>query len=372
MKSDPFKSPTAPWLMSSKTTAQNLNLLTKRLPGWLEGDAPHSDIVISTRARLARNLSDYPFPNAADRDELEEVVQEIYRALTPSQLLSQAMFLDMQKLGKLDRKFLVERRLISPPYADSSHPGMLVVGENEYLCVMVNEEDHLRIQSIQPGLNIEEAWRMLTQLDDELGEQLEYAFTDHFGYLTACPTNTGTGMRISLFVHLPALAMLEEIETVLGKLAPSEITVRGFYGEGTEVVGNIFQISNQLTLGRTDESIVKRMEEVAAKLLSLEADGRERLLTDHRLRVEDKVFRTIGILQNARMISSLEFLNLLSHLRLGLDVGLLKNVDRGLLNALMVVLQPAHLQKTEREAQDDERRDLRRAELVREKIPSLF
>jgi protein arginine kinase len=372
MKSDPFKSPAAQWLASSKTTAQNLNQLAKRLPGWLEGDAPHSDIVISTRVRLARNLADYPFPNAAEQNALEEVVQEIYRTLAPSQLFGQAVFLDMQKLGKLDRKFLVERRLISPPYAESRHPGMLAVGEDEYLSVMVNEEDHLRIQSIQPGLNVEEAWRSISQLDDEMGEQLDFAFTDHFGYLTACPTNTGTRKRVSLFVHLPALAMLEEIESVLGKLAPSEITVRGFYGEGTEVVGNIFQISNQLTLGRTDESIVKRMEEVAEKLLSLEADGRERLLNDHRLRVEDKVFRTIGILQNARMITSLEFLNLLSHLRLGIDAGIIKNTDRSVLNALMVILQPAHLQKTQREAQDDERRDIRRAQLVREKISPLF
>lgn len=372
MKSDPFKSVTALWLESSKTTVQNLNLLAKRLPGWLEGNAPHSDIVISTRVRLARNLCAYPFPNAADNEELEEVVHEVFRVLTPSQLLGDAMFLDMRKLNKPDRKFLVERRLISPPYAETSRPALLVVGEDEYLSVMVNEEDHLRVQSIQPGLNVEEARRLISQLDDELGEQIDYAFTNQFGYLTACPTNTGTGMRVSLFVHLPALAMLEEIETVLGKLAPSEITVRGFYGEGTEVVGNIFQISNQLTLGRTDESIIKRMEEVAEKLTSLEADGRERLLDGHRLRVEDKVFRTLGILQNARMISSLEFLNLLSHLRLGIDVGILKHVDRGLLNALMVTLQPAHLQKMHREAQNDERRDLRRAQLVREKISALF
>jgi protein arginine kinase len=372
MKSDSFKNSAARWLEASKTTAQNLNLLAKSLPGWLEGDAPNSDIVISTRVRLARNLSDHPFPNAADPEELEEVVQQIYHVLAASQLLGSAFFLDMQKLGKPDRKFLVERRLISPPYAESNRPAMLGVGEDEYLSVMVNEEDHLRIQSIQPGLNVEEAGRLISQLDDELGEQLDYAFTNQFGYLTACPTNTGTGMRISLFVHLPALAMLEEIEAVLGKLAPSEITVRGFYGEGTEVVGNIFQISNQLTLGRTDESIVKRMEEVAEKLLSLEADGRERLLSDHRLRVEDKVFRTLGILQNARMISSLEFLNLLSHLRLGVDAGFIKKADRGLLNELMVVLQPAHLQKMHREAQSDERRDACRARLVREKISALF
>jgi protein arginine kinase len=372
MKSDPIKTPAVKWLESSRATAQSVNSLVKRLPRWLEAGAPHSDIVISTRARLARNLADHSFPNAADQTELSEVVQEVYRVTCSCELLGEQLILDMQKLGKLDRKFLVERRLISPIYAESSRPGMLVISEGEYLSVMVNEEDHLRIQSVQPGLNISEAWRLISQLDDELGEQIEYAFTDQFGYLTACPTNTGTGMRVSIFVHLPGLALLEEIEPVISKLAPSEITVRGFYGEGTEVVGNIFQLSNQLTLGRTDESIIRRMEEVAEKLVSLETDARERLLTDHKLRVEDKVFRTLGILQHARMISSIEFLALLSNLRMGLDLGILPNIDRRLLNELMVIMQPAHIQKMHRDAQENERRDVRRAELVREKISSLF
>src|SRR5574341_472374 len=287
MKSESSKNSATQWLESSKATSQNLNSLVKRLPHWLEGNAPHADIVISTRVRLARNLAEHSFPNAANREEFEEVMQEVYRVIAPSQLLGQPMFLDMQKLSKLDRKFLVERRLISPPYAESSKPAMLVIGQAEYLSVMVNEEDHLRIQSIQPGLNVEEAWRLIAQLDDELGEELDFAFTDQFGYLTACPTNTGTGMRVSLFVHLPGLVLLEEIEPVIKKLAPTEITVRGFYGEGTEIVGNIFQISNQLTLGRTEDSIVKRLEEVAHKLLALEEGARERLLEEQKIRAED-------------------------------------------------------------------------------------
>jgi protein arginine kinase len=354
----------------SRTTAKNLNSLVNNLPHWLDGNAPHANIIISTRVRLARNLVDYSFPNAADEEDLEKVMREVYHAITLSQQLGEPMFLDMQKLGKLERKFLVERRLISPPFAESGKPAMLVVGEEELLSVMVNEEDHLRIQSIQPGLNVEEAWRLIAQLDDELGEQLQYAFTDQFGYLTACPTNTGTGMRVSLFVHLPALAILEEIEKVIKKLAPSEITVRGFYGEGTEVVGNIFQISNQLTLGRTDDSIVKRMEEVAQRLLSIEAEARERLFNDQKLQIEDKVSRALGILQYARLLSSLELLSLLSYLRLGVDLGMLPNLNHSLLNELMVILQPAHMQKLYRDANDDLARDIRRAEIVREKISS--
>jgi protein arginine kinase len=356
----------------SKTTAKNLNSLVKRLPRWLESDAPHANIVISTRARLARNLTDYSFPNAAAPEELGAVVRDVYEVISSSRQLGHSMFLDMQKLGKLERKFLVERRLISPPFAESDKPSMLVVGEEEYLSVMVNEEDHLRIQSIQPGLNVEETWRRIAQLDDELGEKLHYAFTDQFGYLTACPTNTGTGMRVSLFVHLPALAIMEEIEKVFKKLASSEITVRGFYGEGTEVVGNIFQISNQLTLGRTDDSIVKRMDEVGQRLLTLETEARERMIDELFMQIHDKVYRAIGILKYARLLTSLELLNLLSYLRLGFDLDILKNADSSVLNELMVTLQPAHMQKMYREMDDDLPRDVHRAHVVREKISSLL
>jgi len=356
----------------SKSTAKNLNSLTKRLPRWLDDNAPLANIVISTRVRLARNLAGYAFPNAAVGEELNDVIREVYRAMTPSDQLGAPIFLDMLRLGKLERKFLVERRLISPPYAESENPAMLVVGEDEYLSVMVNEEDHLRVQSIQPGLNVEEAWRLISQLDDELGEHLHYAFTDQFGYLTACPTNTGTGMRVSLFVHLPALAILEEIEKVIKKLASWEITVRGFYGEGTEVVGNIFQISNQLTLGRTEETIIKRMEEVGQKLVSLEDDARERLEEAQVVQVHDKVYRAIGIMKYARTLSSLELLNLLSYLRLGFDLALFKNKDRRFLNELMVTLQPAHIQKAHSEMDDDLSRDVQRARAVREKISALF
>ncbi len=364
--------PTDKTLEFSKTTAKNLNALTKRLPRWLNNDGPHANIVISTRVRLARNLAGHTFPRAAGGEELYEVIREVYNAIAPSQQLGVALFLDMLRLAKLERKFLVERRLISPPFAETENPAMLVVGANEYLSVMVNEEDHMRVQSIQSGLNVEAAWQQIVQLDDELGESLNYAFTDQFGYLTACPTNTGTGMRVSLFVHLPALAILEEIEKVMKKLAPAEITVRGFYGEGTEVVGNIFQISNQLTLGRTDDSIVKRMEEVGQKLVSLEDDARDRLLDAQAVTVHDKVYRAIGIMKYARSLSSLELLNLLSYLRLGFDLGIIKAADHSFLNELMVTLQPAHIQKAYREMDDDLARDVHRAHVVREKVSALF
>lgn len=356
----------------SKTTMRSVNALVKRMPRWLESEAPNANIVISTRVRLARNLEGYAFPNAAETDELYAVIREVYDAIATKPQLAGPMFLDMLRLGKLERKFLVERRLISPPYAESDNPAMLVIGEDECLSVMVNEEDHLRLQSIQPGLNVEEAWRLMAQLDDDLGEHLDYAFTDQFGYLTACPTNTGTGMRVSLFVHLPALALLEELEKIFKKLAPAEITVRGFYGEGTEVVGNVFQISNQLTLGRTDDSIVKRMEEVGEKLVSLEDEARERVLDEQVVQIHDKVYRAIGIMKYARVLTSLELLNLLSYLRFGFDLGIFKNTDRSFLNELMVTLQPAHIQKKYRDLGDELPRDVHRAQIVREKIAALF
>jgi protein arginine kinase len=373
MKSGQPKTSAVDWLALSNATTQNLNGLAKRLPRWLKSNGlPHSNIIISTRVRLARNLAEYAFTNKANTAELDKVVQEAYLVTASNRLLGRSLFLDMQKLRKVERKFLVERRLISPLYAESKKPGMLVVSEDECLSIMVNEEDHLRIQSIQPGLNIEEAWRTISQLDDELGEQLDYAFTDQFGYLTACPTNTGTGMRVSLSVHLPALALMDEIESLIRQLAPLEITVRGFYGEGTEIVGNIFQISNQFTLGRTEDNIIKRMNEVAQQIISLEAEARERLVSEQRIRIEDKIFRAIGIIQYARIISSLEMINILSILRLGVDLKIIGGVDRSLLNELLVTLQPAHLQKMYQDAYEGERRDLRRAQIVREKIAPLL
>jgi protein arginine kinase len=342
-----------------------LSHLLAHIPRWLGGQGKDADIVISSRIRLARNLAASPFPATASQPCLAAVVKQVYAAAQRAHVLSRAAFLDMEELEDLDRKFLVERRLISPLFADGHHPAMVVVNDDELLSIMVNEEDHLRIQSIQPGFGIRESWRLISQLDDELGESLDFAFSDRYGYLTSCPTNTGSGLRVSMFVHLPALAMLGEAEEVMRELAPGEIAIRGFYGEGTEVIGNIFQISNQLTLGRPEMEMLSRMESIGREVLDSERQSRDQLFSKQKVFLEDQVYRAVGILQNARVLSSVEFLTLLSTLRLGLDLEIVNGLDRQQVNQLMMTTQPAHLQKQHRELRDVESRDVMRAVLVR-------
>lgn len=347
-------------------TKQAIDALAHQMPRWLEGRGKDADIVISSRIRLARNLVKIPFPSAAGEADLERVVEEVYDAVRKVRVMNDASSFDMQQLDELDRKFLVERRLISPVFADSHHPAAVVVGDEELVSIMVNEEDHLRIQSIQPGFGVGESWRISSQLDDELAENLDYAFSDQYGYLTSCPTNTGSGLRVSMFVHLPALTMLGKAEEVMRDLAPNEIAVRGFYGEGTEVIGNVFQISNQLTLGRPEMEIISRLEEIGTQILDLERQSRERLWQEQRVLLEDQVFRALGILQNARVLSSVEFLTLWSMIRLGLDLDILHGMSRQALNQLMMTTQPAHMQKQHQELSDVDSRDVMRAIVVRD------
>jgi protein arginine kinase len=353
---------------SDDSPRQTIDFLLHRVPHWLEGQGKDADVVISSRIRLARNLSRFPFPSAANAPQLDKVIEEVQEAVDNVRVLHDASCMDMQELDDLDRKLLVERRLISPLFADSRHPAMVVVGDDELLSVMVNEEDHLRIQSIQPGFGARESWRLSSQLDDALAENLDYAFSDKYGYLTSCPTNTGCGLRVSIFIHLPALTMTGRAEEVMRDLAPNEIAIRGFYGEGTEVIGNIFQISNQLTLGLPETEIISRVEEIGKYVLDLERQSRERLWREQRILLEDQVCRALGILQNARVLSSVEFLTLWSALRLGLDLEIINGMSRHHLNELMMTTQPAHLQKQHQELQDVESRDVMRAMMVRDKV----
>lgn len=332
---------------------------------WLTQEDEYSDIIISSRIRLARNLRGYPFPNCATNSELVQIIDKVKKACSECKSLQDAEIVEMSKLSRWDKRFWVERRLASPQFIESKHSTMLIVGHLENLSIMVNEEDHLRIQSIQAGLGIEDAWRLISHTDDELGESLEFSYSNQFGYLTACPTNTGTGMRVSIFIHLPALSMQEQINSIIKDLPTSEITVRGFYGEGTDPLGGIFQVSNQLTLGRTEEAVIERLKMIAKKLVDLERKARTNLLKKDRTRLEDTVFRAVGLLQNARIMSSIESMRLLSNVRLGLDLGLIKNIRRTTLNQLLVMVQPAHLQKFNKKILPSRQRDEIRADFIR-------
>ncbi len=333
---------------------------------WLSDEDAYSDVIISSRIRLARNLAGLPFPNRANRDVLNRVIEKVKSACDHSKLLDGARFLEIGRFTELEARFLVERRLASPQFVASKKPALLIVSAEEAVSIMVNEEDHLRIQALEAGLGIQKAWKLISAVDDELGAQLEFSFSNQFGYLTACPTNLGTGLRVSIFIHLPALALSEKINKVLNDLPTSEIAVRGFYGEGSDSVGNIFQISNQLTLGLTEKGVIKRMLDVSEKIVAMERAARADLAANDKLKLEDSVYRAIGLLTNARMMSTLESLNLISAIRLGKESGILKKITRAALNQLTVLVQPAHLQKVFKRNLQSEERDVYRARFIRE------
>lgn len=335
---------------------------------WLTDEDEYSDIIISTRIRLARNLKGYRFPNRASNAELREVLQQVRRTCQECESLKNGTYVDIEKLSEWDCKYFVERRLASPQLIENAYPSLLIIASRESLSIMVNEEDHLRIQCLEAGFRIDRAWEKISQVDDELEEGLTFSYSDRFGYLTACPTNLGTGLRVSIFVHLPALSFRSETQSVIQQLPTSEIAVRGFYGEGTESIGNVFQISNQLTLGRTEKSVVERLRWTANKLVELEREARSRLLKEKETKVEDAVFRALGVLRHARIMSSLEAMDLLSLLRLGLELGMISDISRVAINQLMVLIQPAHLQKIYSKGLDADERDIVRAEFIRQNL----
>lgn len=339
-----------------------------RFANWLTTEDEYSDTILSSRVRLARNLKGYRFPHRASNAELESVIAKVSVACGKCGSLENAAFVDIQKLSDLKCKYFVERRLASPQLIENHLPSLLVLSEQEDLSIMVNEEDHLRLQCIEAGLGISAGWEKITKLDDELEENLELSYSKRFGYLTSCPTNIGTGLRVSVFVHLPGLSLDGKIETVLEQLPDSEIAVRGFYGEGTESIGNIYQISNQPTLGRTETSVIERITQTALKLVELERGARERLFENDRIRLEDAVFRAIGVLKNARIISSLESMNLLSTLRFGCELGMLKDISRLTISQLIVIVQPGHLQRIYQRKLKPKERDELRAEFIRQNL----
>lgn len=355
---------------SSTSTAsdpqQFIASLIRRLPGWASASSADSNIVLSTRIRLARNLRAQSFPTTARDSQLKKINRMIEQACTEIELTRPCAYIPMETLDPVSARVLVERRLVSPAFSTAQHPRLAIVDGDEQICIMVNEEDHLRLQSMRPGLSFAKAWELVSELDDELSDRLDYAFSAQFGYLTSCPTNTGTGMRASILVHLPALSLLEEIDVLLRDLASSEIIVRGFYGEGTEVMGNIYQISNQLTLGRSEDAIIKRLEEVAQQFFEAEMQARRQLLEKRDTFLEDKVFRAFGTLQHARVISSQEFLDHLSLVRLGIDVELIDVLQVATIGELMLQTQPAHMQKRFPNAAVSADRDILRARIIRD------
>jgi protein arginine kinase len=329
---------------------------------------PHDRIVMSSRVRLARNLKDAAFPGWAKKPERIRVLELIRPAVEGLPEMKTAFSETMDALSTLDKQILVERHLISREHAAKSAGSGLVVNRDETLCFMINEEDHLRMQALRPGLQLRQAWAAIDQADSALEKKLDYAFSPEIGYLTACPTNIGTGIRVSAMLHLPGLVLAEQINPIIQSVNKLGLAVRGLYGEGTEALGNVFQVSNQMTLGETEGAIVERLEKVLSQIIEHEENARGTLLEKKPKMVYNHIGRAYGILANAHSISSKETMNLLSLMRLGVDVGLFPGVDRALVDELFILTQPAHLQKQHSEKLSAEERDLLRADMVRERL----
>ena len=367
---------------------KDLDVLLKQPSEWLRGVGPVSDIVISSRIRLARNLEKFPFATRATKASQAEVLRIIRDALDRTTTLKKPLFLDMGELDEVDRQFLVERHLVSREHVvHPDHKGV-AIGPGEVISIMVNEEDHLRIQAMQSGMNLQDAWALIDALDDELSEALPYAYSTDWGYLTCCPTNTGTGMRASVMAHLPSLVITKQINKVLHTITKLGLTARGLYGEGTEASGNFFQISNQVSLGRSEEEILENLERILKEVIHQEQTAREGLLANNRVQLEDRIWRAYGILRHAKTMSSTEALDLLSAVRLGVDLGLMppnggsdpakagpaiggsggNGLDRIKVNELFLFSQPAHLQRLEGKVLSVKERDTKRAQLIRNRL----
>ena len=331
-------------------------------------EGPHNKIVLSSRVRLARNLKGMAFPGWAKKAERVKALDQIRPAVEALPQMSDAFSESMDNLTVLDKNILVERHLISREHAAKNAGSGLVLNREESLCVMINEEDHLRMQALRPGLQLKQAWHAIDQIDSKLEKKLGYAFNGDLGYLTACPTNLGTGIRVSAMLHLPGLVLAEQINLIIQAVNKLGLAVRGLYGEGTEALGNVFQVSNQMTLGEAETDIVERLNKVLAQIIEHEENARAMLLEKKPKSVYNHIGRAYGVLANAHSISSKETMNLLSLMRLGVDLGLFADVERWLVDELFIVTQPAHLQKRFSEKLSAEERDLLRADMLRERL----
>lgn len=339
------------------------------MKSWMKTDGPQGDIVLGTRCRLARNLAGVPFPNVASRDQLRDVLGKAKQLVSRLEPLGNFTYAEMATMESLDRLVLVEEHLISPTHLDNPQHKAVVLNSESNISIMVNEEDHLRIQVLKPGLQLNEAWKTINELDDFIEKHLDYAYDLQLGYLTSCPTNVGTALRASVMLHLPALRRLGKVQEVLGTVSKFGLTVRGLYGEGSDVWGNVFQLSNQITLGHTEEETIEYLARFTAQILHSERQAREYLLEEgRRLETEDWLYRAYGILSQARTLTSKEAMELLSALKLGLDLGVIVESDLATLNRLLVQIRSAHLQKMMGQSLPTQEQDRIRASLIRETL----
>ncbi|MBB5175015.1 protein arginine kinase [Texcoconibacillus texcoconensis] len=338
---------------------------------WMKNEGPDSDIVLSSRIRLARNLEEHTFPVVTSNEDAEKLLNDVKKQINPTtshRRFGDLSCLEMKSMDKNEKQVLVEKHLISPALAEKSPYGASILSEDESLSIMVNEEDHLRIQCLLSGFRLDEGLELANEIDDWLEERFTYAFDEQHGYMTSCPTNVGTGLRASVMMHLPALVVTQQMNRILPAIHQLGLAVRGIYGEGSEALGHLFQVSNQMTLGKSEEDIIGDLSSVVKQLVQQERAARESLLESSNNHIEDRVFRSYGTLAYSRRMESKEASQRLSDVRLGIDLGMIKNVSASILNELMVLTQPAFLQQYAGEALSPDERDQRRAALIRERL----
>ncbi|HOE68067.1 MAG: putative ATP:guanido phosphotransferase [Candidatus Omnitrophica bacterium ADurb.Bin314] len=333
---------------------------------WLRATGPENDVVVSSRIRLARNLANYPFLIKMTPDQRIALIAEMEKAVRASSFLKKANMILTKEIGEIDRQFLLERYLISNALVREDGASAVVITPDEMVSLMMIEEDHLRLQVFQSGLNLAEAWRIADEIDMELEKSLSYAFDATLGYLTACPTNVGTGIRASCMLHLPSLVITKQIQKVLQALSKLNLAVRGLYGEGTQALGSFFQFSNQITLGQPETEIISNLEGVIKQVITHEREAREYLRKKRKTKMEDQVWRALGVLKSARLISSQEAIQLLSLVQTGVDTGIIEGrVTHRDLNQLFLWIQPGHLQKMHGSELSAADRDIQRADRIR-------
>jgi protein arginine kinase len=342
-----------------------------KTPSWLQADGSDPAVVVSSRVRLARNIQNMLYPGRGSDEEIEGVREFVHSALKKDSMLEKGNFVQAEEMTELDRRLLIERHLISPEFLATRSSRAIYITDKEDTSIMVNEEDHLRIQALTSGLNIQTAMDIADEIDEKLGETLAYDYDNDYGFLTSCPTNCGTGMRASVLIHLPGLVLTHEIDKIIEKIAKLGLAVRGYYGEGTEVLGNLFQISNQTTLGRKEQDIIDSLEQITRQLIEHEENARRILVRDAPDEIKDKIWRAYGILKYARVLTSEETMNLLSAVRLGMALGVLDMIPLTLLNEILVQAQPAHIQKLAGKNVSASERDAKRAELIRTRLSEL-
>jgi protein arginine kinase len=348
--------------------------LLKGKPELVHGGAGPVPIVLSTRIRLARNLRNQPFPGWAKVAQKCEILSQSSETLREVPTLKTATFFNIEDLADTEKHILVERHLISRELSESSHSSGVLVGRNQSCSIMVNEEDHLRIQVLRNGFDLEKTWKTIDSLDSKMEERLDYAFAEQFGYLTACPTNLGTGMRASVMMHLPGLYISNQIEKVIRAVNQLGMVVRGLFGEGSDAIGSIFQISNQQTLGESEKEILARLRKVLTEIVQHECNARMLLVESDRLKLMDKIGRGYGVLRNSHLLNSKESMSLLSLMRFAVDLGMLPEENRSLVDQLFMESQPGHIQYNLTGESGSDERDFYRAGLLRKaftKLPEL-